>query len=71
MLSLTLIIISIIALVIAIINDGTNNSSRSVVFGCVSCACAIPAFTSASIFLKLADEDEDTTEESTAEDSNE
>ncbi len=66
-LSLVLLIISVIMLVLAVIFDGMNNINRSVVFGCVSCACAVPAFTSATIFLNLADEDGDEQKENAAE----
>lgn len=53
-LTMTLVftIISITALLCAIICDALNNSSKSITFGCIACACSIPAFSCASILFQ-------------------
>lgn len=53
-LTMTLVftILSITALLCAIVCDATNNSSRSVTFGCIACACSIPAFSCASLLFQ-------------------
>lgn len=63
MLSATFTAIAIAALIIAVVYDGMDNSDRSIIFGCVACACAIPAFSSATILLKSADEKDEDQEE--------
>lgn len=53
-LTMTLVftIIAVTALICAVICDAADNSSRSVTFGCIACACSIPAFSSASLLLQ-------------------
>lgn len=67
LLTATFIIVSIVALIIAVVYDGMDNSDRSIVFGCVACACAVPAFSSATILLKSADDKEESNDETKAE----
>lgn len=71
-------IAAVTALLCAIICDALNNSSRSVTFGCIACACSIPAFSCASILfksnsdnIKTSEEDEETTEDTEVADSEE
>lgn len=55
--TLVFTIAAIASLLCAIICDATNNSSRSVIFGCVACACSIPAFSSALILFQSGIDD--------------
>ena len=59
----------------AIICDALNNSNRSITFGCIACACSIPAFSCASILFqsgsKSMKKDEETTEDTETVDSEE
>ena len=55
-LTMTLVftIFAVTALICAIICDALNNSNRSVTFGCIACACSIPAFSCGSILFQSA-----------------
>lgn len=76
-LTMTLVftIATITALLCAIICDALNNSNRSITFGCIACACSIPAFSCASILFqsssKSMKKDEETTEDTETVDSEE
>lgn len=43
---------AITALICAVICDGMDNSNKSVIFGCIACACSIPAYSCASILYQ-------------------
>lgn len=76
-LTMTLVftIATVTALLCAIICDALNNSNRSITFGCIACACSIPAFSCASIPFqsgsKSMKKDEETTEDTETVDSEE
>lgn len=76
-LTMTLVftIATVTALLCAIICDALNNSNRSITFGCIACACSIPAFSCASILFqsssKIMKKDEETTEDTETVDSEE
>lgn len=76
-LTMTLVftIATVTALLCAIICDALNNSNRSITFGCIACACSIPAFSCASILFKSGSKsmkkDEETTEDTETVDSEE
>ena len=79
-LTMTLVftIATVTALLCAIICDALNNSNRSITFGCIACACSIPAFSCASILfqssskiMKKSEEDEETTADTETVDSEE
>ena len=76
-LTMTLVftIATVTALLCAIICDALNNSNRSITFGCIACACSIPAFSCASILFqsgsKSMKKDEETTEDTATVDSEE
>lgn len=76
-LTMTLVftIATVTALLCAIICDALNNSNRSITFGCIACACSIPAFSCASILFQLGSKsmkkDEETTEDTETVDSEE
>lgn len=76
-LTMTLVftIATVTALLCAIICDALNNSNRSITFGCIACACSIPAFSCASILFqsvsKSMKKDEETTEDTETVDSEE
>lgn len=76
-LTMTLVftIATVTALLCAIICDALNNSNRSITFGCIACACSIPAFSCASILFqsgsKSMKKDEETTEDTEPVDSEE
>lgn len=70
-LTMTLVftIAAVTALLCAIICDALDNSNRSVTFGCIACACSIPAFSCASILfqsssksMKASEENEENSE---------
>lgn len=71
MLSATFIVFAIAALIGAVICDAMNNSDKSIVFGCIACACTIPAFSSATLLLKSADEKLESSKEENEETSTE
>lgn len=50
--TMVFIIAAIAALICAIICDAMNNSDRSITFGCIACACAIPAFSCGLILFQ-------------------
>lgn len=76
-LTMTLVftIATVTALLCAIICDALNNSNRSITFGCIACACSIPAFSCASILFqsgsKSMKKDGETTEDTETVDSEE
>ena len=76
-LTMTLVftIATVTALLCAIICDALNNSNRSITFGCIACACSIPAFSCASILFQSGSnsmkKDEETTEDTETVDSEE
>lgn len=76
-LTMTLVftIATVTALLCAIICDALNNSNRSITFGCIACACSIPAFSCVSILFqsgsKSMKKDEETTEDTETVDSEE
>lgn len=76
-LTMTLVftIATVTALLCAIICDALNNSNRSITFGCIACACSIPAFSCASILFqsgsKSMKKDKETTEDTETVDSEE
>ena len=76
-LTMTLVftIATVTALLCAIICDALNNSNMSITFGCIACACSIPAFSCASILFqsgsKSMKKDEETTEDTETVDSEE
>lgn len=43
---------AIVTLIFAVVCDAMNNSDKSIVFGCISCACSISAFSSALILFQ-------------------
>lgn len=43
---------TIAALVLAVACDAMNNSNRSIIFGCIACACSVPAFSSALLLFQ-------------------
>lgn len=43
---------AIAALIFAVVCDAMNNSDKSIIFGCIACACAVPAFSSALLLFQ-------------------
>ncbi len=55
--TMVFIIAAIAALICAIICDAMNNSDKSITFGCIACACAIPAFSCGLILFQAGIDD--------------